>query len=252
MTSKRNIVTDRRTRPIGEHAYVLRWCARFRRILRIPSVRSRSGEGDRDAVANRGGLGGRRRRQRRMRARRTFERGSRARRRAPGSRAGLAGERGAVATAQPQRMAGAGRVGVRGVPVARARVAAHAGPGSAAACARAGPRRRFDGERDDGPPRDPRRLRSLGRLRMPWLVLCRDASVPAAEWRATPTSATGPTTEQTGRSRSSACRARRGGRPTTRSRTLRSGSAIHGARTTTRPRPRASRRLASTRVTAPA
>src|SRR5829696_1584862 len=42
------------------------------------------------------------------------------------------------------------------------------------------------------------------------------------------------------------------GPPTTRWRTLRLGSGIHGARTTMRPRRRASRRSASTRVTAPA
>src|SRR5829696_1584864 len=115
-----------------------------------------------------------------MRAGRAPERGSCSRGRAPGSRPGLAVERGAVAAAQPQRMACTGRVGVRGIPVARARVAAHPATGRAAASARARPRRRLDGQRNDGPPRATRRLRSLGRLRMPRLVLRRHGSVPAA------------------------------------------------------------------------
>ena len=116
-----------------------------------------------------------------MRARRPPERGSRQGRRAAGGRAGLAGERGAAGVAQPQRLAGAGRVGVRGVPMAGARVAAHARAGATAARAGSRPRRRLHGQRHDGHPRDARRLRPLGRLRMPRLVVRRHAALPAAD-----------------------------------------------------------------------
>ena len=70
---------------------------------------------------------------------------------------------------------------MRCVPVVGARVAAHPRPGAAGACAGAGPRRRFDGERDDGHPRGTGRLRPLGGVRMPRLVIRRHAPLPAAD-----------------------------------------------------------------------
>ena len=193
MTIKSSTSARRRTRPVLEHFYTVPVVRELQLSRRTRSKRRRCGEEgppapsylrNRDVQGNtkdRGRLDRRRRGQRGMRARRPPERGSRQGRRAPGGRSRLAGERGAAGVAQPQRLAGAGRVGVRGVPVAGARVAAHARAGAAAARAGTGPRRRIHGQRHDGRPRGARRLRPLGRLRMPRLVVRRHAALPAAD-----------------------------------------------------------------------
>ena len=116
--------------------------------------------------------------------------------------------------------------------------------------ARAGPRRRFDGERHDRHPRDARRLRPLGGLRLPRLVVRGHAAVPAAHGERRRLRR--PAVPRRGRADPGPAPAARGVGPR-RQRARRRcprARAIHGARTTTRPPPPASRRSASTPATA--